>query len=128
MEGFHPEVFKDLSLEANRSRIQTILDAKGRFPPRGDDSEYSHYLEVAYPSPADRRAFLRQKVSEGIPTLGHKCLAAFIDANRVNYVWTTNFDDLIERSQARRRLLVISPESSQRIQVRIPMKAATRSG
>jgi len=125
MENLHPEALKDLSLESNRIRIQAVLDAKARFPAIGSDSEYSHYLSATYPSPVDRKAYLAQKASAGTPTLGHKCLAALIDADRTDYIWTTNFDDVIERGQPRRRLLVISPESSHRIgELRSDVKAA----
>jgi NAD-dependent SIR2 family protein deacetylase len=112
--GTSKEAFRDLSVERNRRYLQEYFNNKKDFPLSGADNEYSFYFERCYPDPKDRRSFIHQVIQQGKPTIGHECLAVLIAQGRCNLVWTTNFDDLIERaerSDAPRRLYHVGPES-----------------
>jgi len=97
--GISPEALKDLSIERNRHRLQEYFDSKRGFPPRGADEEYSVYFEKAIPDPGYRRTFIRRILQPGRPTLGHECLAVLLAQGHCDWVWTTNFDDLVERAE-----------------------------
>jgi hypothetical protein len=79
-----------------RSRIDLHHERKGILPPKGDPSEYSRAFEALYPTPEDRRLFIRNQVSKGSPSLGHKVLGSLLAARKTPCVFTTNFDSLIE--------------------------------
>ncbi|HUV60468.1 MAG TPA: SIR2 family protein [Desulfatiglandales bacterium] len=116
--GISKEAFRDLSVERNRRRLQEYFDSKGDFPPQEADSEYSFYFERCYPVSEDRRSFIRQLLQQCKPTIGHECLAALLAQGHCDWVWTTNFDDLVERaerSDTPRRLYHVGPESRERL-------------
>lgn len=116
--GISKEALRDLSVERNRRRLQEYFDQKGGFPSRGADKEYSFYFERCYPDPSARRSFIHQLLQKVTPTIGHECLAVLLAQGRCHWVWTTNFDDLIERaerSDTPRRLYHVGPESRSRL-------------
>src|SRR5579863_9559941 len=79
-----------------RASIERYFDGRNGLPPLGDADEYSVAFELAYPS-ADLRADFIAKLCEGRgPNYGHCVLAALMAAGRLQVVFTTNFDDLIE--------------------------------
>ncbi len=90
------EKFKDLESERNRNTIQNYFELKGGFPSLDSPDEYSFYFEKCYPNSIDRKAFLQRIVRGKNPTIGHKCLGVLFDTQKVNHIWTTNFDELIE--------------------------------
>jgi len=90
------EKFKDLESERNRSTIQSYFELKGGFPPLYDSEEYAFYFEKCYPNSIDRKAFIQRIVQGKNPSIGHKCLGVLFDTQKVNTIWTTNFDELIE--------------------------------
>ena len=79
-----------------QSRIDLHHDRKGVLPRKGDPSEYSRAFEALYPTPEDRRLFIRNQVSKGSPSLGHKVLGSLLAARKTPCVFTTNFDALVE--------------------------------
>lgn len=79
-----------------QSRIDLHHERKGILPPKGDPSEYSRAFEALYPTPEDRRLFIRNQVGKGSPSLGHKVLGSLLGARKTPCVFTTNFDSLIE--------------------------------
>lgn len=79
-----------------QSRIDLHHERKGILPAKGDPSEYSRAFEALYPTPEDRRLFIRNQVSKGSPSLGHKVLGSLLGARKTSCVFTTNFDSLIE--------------------------------
>ena len=116
--GTSKEALRDLSVERNRRRLQECFDQKGGFPSRGADNEYSFWFELCYPDPTGRRSCIRQLLQGAKPTIGHECLAVLLAQGSCDWVWTTNFDDLIERaerSDAPRRLHHVGPESRNRL-------------
>ena len=88
--------FPDLQKENIQSKIQKYLDATGDHPTLYSPNEYSHYFEFVYPNSRDRELYIQRKVQNVKPALGYLCLGAMILENRINFVNTTNFDDLIK--------------------------------
>ncbi|KAA0245143.1 MAG: hypothetical protein DYG83_06440 [Candidatus Brocadia sp. AMX2] len=90
------EKFKDLESERNQNTIQSYFDLKGGYPERYSQEEYSAYFEHCFPKSIDRKYFMQKIVEGRNPSIGHKCLGALFDCKKVNHIWTTNFDELIE--------------------------------
>lgn len=86
--------FQDLKVESNKRIIQSYFadeDANVSNP-------YSYYFEKCYPDPLVRQEFLSKLVRDKKPSIGFMCLSALVEGKKVNTVWTTNFDDLIEKA------------------------------
>jgi NAD-dependent SIR2 family protein deacetylase len=116
--GISKEALRDLTVERNRRRLQEYFDQREGFPSHGADNEYSFYFEFCYPDSGDRRSFIRQLLQKATPTIGHECLAVLLAQGCCDWIWTTNFDDLIERAErpnTPRRLHHVGPESVSRI-------------
>ena len=91
----------DLSQPTIRSRIIAHIASLGGMPSPGAPDEYSALFEAAYPSEADRQAFLEAQVSGAKPSYGHLALATLMRERLTRLVWTTNFDALIADSCAK---------------------------
>src|SRR5579883_1339763 len=89
----------DASLPHVRKRIQHWLDERGIHPPEWDASEYSHYVEQCFPLPADRREYFKGLIGRGAPHLGYRLLGLLLEAGKFQWIWTTNFDDLVDRGR-----------------------------
>ena len=87
----------DLADPSWRQRI-TFYDDDGRLPPTGDPDEYAAAFEAAFPDEADRRRYIAVHVQRGQATFGHRLLAAMIASRQIRCLFTTNFDQLTERS------------------------------
>lgn len=113
------EVFNDLESEENKRTIQDFLEAKG-FIPTDPSLEYSYYFEKCFPSREDRKYFIQNKVSNAIPSIGHKCLGRLFVDGITNNIFTTNFDELIESgiktAHIGHSFLVLSPEKENSLQ------------
>ena len=90
------EKFKDLESERNQNTIQSYFDLKGGYPERHSQEEYSSYFEHCFPKSIDRKYFMQKIVEGRNPSIGHKCLGALFDCKKVDHIWTTNFDELVE--------------------------------
>lgn len=62
------------------------------------DNNYSYYFEKCYPIAKDRNQFIKSNFMDKDPSLGYLCFANYIISNKIPYVLTTNFDNLIEKS------------------------------
>lgn len=62
------------------------------------DNNYSYYFEKCYPIAKDRNQFIKSNFMDKEPSLGYLCFANYIIANKIPYVLTTNFDNLIEKA------------------------------
>ncbi len=107
----------DLSDPAVRCTIQRFCQSLPAAPPEDSAEEYTYYFEAAFPSEVDRRRFIDQSVSGAAPSFGHFALAGLMKAGKVNAVWTTNFDRMVEDAAGQvfgttGRLVVASIESS----------------
>jgi len=106
--------FQDLKVEDNKKVIQSYFaeeDANVANP-------YSYYFEKCYPDPLVRQEFLSNLVKNKKPSIGFMCLSVLVEEKKVNTVWTTNFDDLIERAISKMDIScqVVSPENSKSVQ------------
>lgn len=91
------EKFKDLDLERNQTTLQQYFDQTSEFPARGATNEYSFYFEKCFPQSQHRRMFLKGKVANKRASLGHLCVGTLISKGKIKRVFTTNFDDLVEK-------------------------------
>lgn len=87
--------FHDLKIEDNKKIIQSYFDMKGD---NNIANPYSYYFAQCYPDPLVRKEFLTGLVRDKKPSIGFLCLAAMVEQCKINTVWTTNFDDLIEKA------------------------------
>ena len=107
--------FQDLKVESNKKIIQSHFaeeDAKVTNP-------YSYYFEKCYPDPLVRQEFLSNLVRDKKPSIGFMCLSALVEEKKVNTVWTTNFDDLIEKAITAlnfQSCQVVSPDNAKSVQ------------
>ncbi len=104
--------FTDLKIEDNRRIIQAYFDQRGD---RDISNPYSFYFEECYPDQFVRKEFLTHLVRDKKPSIGFLCLAALVENRKFNIVWTTNFDDLIEKAINAlnyRSCQIVSPENA----------------
>jgi hypothetical protein len=79
-----------------QARIDGHHERQGTLPPQSDPTAYSRAFETLYPTPEDRRLYIRNQVTKGSPSLGHKVLGSLLSARKTPCVFTTNFDALTE--------------------------------
>ncbi|WP_406721599.1 SIR2 family protein [Thioclava litoralis] len=79
-------------------RINAFFRQSSLLPPDGDPTEYSKAFEAVYPLARHRRQYIDDAISKGSPCFGHKVLGSLMAAGKVDNVFTTNFDPLIEES------------------------------
>lgn len=91
-----PEKFKDLQSQYAQKILQEYFDVQKTHPVQYAPDEYSHYFELCYGTSTAREHFIQKKVRDVLPSLGHLCLANLFINKKIQYIWTTNFDELIE--------------------------------
>jgi len=79
-------------------RIDTFFRQTSILPPDGDPTEYAAAFEAVYPQPRHRRQYIEGAISKGTPCFGHRVLGSLLAARKVDCVFTTNFDPLVEES------------------------------
>ena len=79
-------------------RIDAFFRRTSLLPPDGDPTEYAAAFEAVYPQPRHRRQYIDDAISKGTPCFAHKVLGSLIAAEKVDCVFTTNFDPLVEES------------------------------
>jgi len=79
-------------------RIDAFFQQTSLLPPDGDPTEYAKAFEAVYPEARHRRQYIDDAISKGTPCFGHKVLGSLMAAGKVDCVFTTNFDPLIEES------------------------------
>lgn len=79
-------------------RIDAFFRQTSLLPPDGDPTEYAKAFEAVYPQPRLRRQYIDDAISKGTPSFGHKVLGSLMAAGKVDCIFTTNFDPLIEES------------------------------
>lgn len=77
-------------------RMDDFFRRTSMLPPDGHRNEYAAAFEMVYPQERHRRQYIEDAVKNGVPCYGHKVLAALVAAGKVDCVFTTNFDTLIE--------------------------------
>jgi hypothetical protein len=79
-------------------RIDDFFRRTSLLPPNGDSTEYAAAFEAVYPQPKHRRQYIDDAISKGTPCFGHRVLGSLLAARKVDCVFTTNFDPLVEES------------------------------
>ena len=88
----------DISDPLWEERITSYFDGSHGLPPVGDPEEYAAAFEAAYPDERDRRSYVADAARRGTPSYGHRVVAALITTGFARCLFTTNFDQLIERA------------------------------
>lgn len=65
------------------------------------DAEYSTLFERLFPGPRERQRYIEPKIERAFPGWGYLYLANLIRVGRINLVFTTNFDDLVNDALTR---------------------------
>lgn len=92
-------------------RIDDFFRRTSLLPPDGDPTEYAAAFEAVYPQPRHRRQYIDDAISKGTPCFGHRILGGLLAARKVDCVFTTNFDPLIEEAALSANMLL--PTSDQ---------------
>ncbi|WP_406227121.1 SIR2 family NAD-dependent protein deacylase [Pseudomonas siliginis] len=79
-------------------RIDEFFRRSLLLPLDGDPAEYAAAFEAVYPQPRHRRQYIDDAISKGTQCFGHRVLGSLLAAKKVDCVFTTNFDPLIEES------------------------------
>jgi len=79
-------------------RMEAFFRRTSVLPPDGDPNEYAAAFEMVYPQERHRRQYIEDAVRKGTSCYGHKVLGALMAARKVDCVFTTNFDPLIEET------------------------------
>lgn len=101
-KGVQASALPDNSDWRTRKLIQRFFDEDGDFPPENDPTEYSVYFEATYSSEKDRRRYIDDMVATAKPSYGHHALAALMEKELCDILWTTNFDRVVEDAAAKR--------------------------
>ncbi len=108
--------FTDLKIEANKQIIQNYFDQRGD---NNITNPYSQYFKECYPDSLVRKEFLSDLVRDKQPSIGFLCLSALVERQKFNVVWTTNFDDLIEKAITAlnyKSCQIVSPDNASSVQ------------
>lgn len=79
-------------------RIDSFFRQNSLLPPDGDPTEYAKAFEAVYPEARHRRQYIDDAISKGTPCFGHKVLGSLMAAGKIDSVFTTNFDPLVEEA------------------------------
>ncbi len=85
-----------------KRKIQNYMDSKG-FPPEDSLEEYSFYFDLLFGNDhgLQRQYLTRQLIGKNFePNIGFKILSALMYMDQSKLVFTTNFDDIFEKSYA----------------------------
>lgn len=113
-----PTLFGNASSPFVRQRVQKWLDQQKTHPPLNSDEEYGYFIEKCFPRDIDRQDEFKRLGKKGNPHIGYKLLGLLLEFGKIKWVWTTNFDDLVERGRPpdRKRLfLQIGMDSTDRL-------------
>lgn len=114
-----PEKFKDLESVSNRQKIQSHFNLQKGFPREGDPNEYAFYFEKLHSKSIDRKFLIQKLVANINPSIGFKCLGSLFISGKIDHIWTTNFDDLIEQGINSLghsfQFKIISPDNSHQV-------------
>ncbi|NML24027.1 hypothetical protein HHL16_24330 [Pseudoflavitalea sp. G-6-1-2] len=93
-----PSEYKEYKSDTVQRSIQNWLDNQGGYPIEGAINEYSFYAEKAYPIDDIRRKYFENICRNKIPNTGYMILSLLAKVGMVRTVFTTNFDDLVEKA------------------------------
>jgi hypothetical protein len=91
-------------------RIDAFFRRTSLLPPEGHPAEYAAAFEAVYPQPRHGRQYIDDAISKGRPCFGHRVLGSLIAAGKVDCVFTTNFDPLVEASALAANTILSVPD------------------
>lgn len=103
-------------------RMEHFFRRTSLLPPDGDPNEYAAAFEMVYPQERHRRQYIDDRVRLATPCYGHKVIGALMAARKVDCVFTTNFDPLVEEAALAANQLLLPAEQKR------PTVAAIDSG
>ncbi len=103
-------------------RIDDFFRRTSILPPDGDPTEYAAAFEAVYPHARHRRQYVDDAIAKGKSCFGHRVLGSLIAARKIDCVFTTNFDPLVEESVGSANTLLPATEQAR------PTVAAIDSG
>lgn len=119
----HPTIDRKLVSDTSdprvRSRVQTWLKSQPGTPAEGSPGEYGYYAEACYPRAEDRRRYFEKISQDGEPGLGYRALGRMLEQGQFRWIWTTNFDDLVQRGRParfKRPIRTVGLDSTKRLQ------------
>lgn len=89
--------FKDILCEYNKDIIQNFFDNEKIAPSLYSANEYSYFFERCFALPNERKNYITEKVRDKKPSIGYLCLGELIKQQNITRIFTTNFDELIEK-------------------------------
>lgn len=93
---------QDVQNPAVREKINAFAEARG-LPNLGSPQEYSKYFELSFGDDKEaQRKYLRDALSDDKASLamGHRVMAALMASGITRAVFSTNFDNVLEKAQA----------------------------
>ena len=93
-------------------RIDEFFRRTSLLPPDGDPTEYAAAFEAIYPQPRHRRQYIDDAISKGTPCFGHRVLESLLATRKVDCIFTTNFDPLVEESALSANTLLPTAEQA----------------
>lgn len=114
------ESCNNVKLDSVKRKIQLWLDSQGIYPKEDSAEEYSFYAEKAFLSEEERRNFFQKLVEGHNPSLGYHLISILAQSGFVKYVWTTNFDGMMQKCAHQYTPLIpieITAETSNRIRL-----------
>lgn len=106
-------------------RIDAFFRGSSLLPPDGDPTEYAQAFEAVYPHPRLRRQYIDDAIKKGTPCYGHKVLASMMAGGKIDCVFTTNFDPLVEDAAVAANTLL--PVTDQRRTIVAGLDSAARA-
>lgn len=92
----------DINNDAVKRKIQSYMDSKG-FPAAWSSEEYSFYFDLTFGADyaAQQKFLLEQLAPEKVSlNIGHRALAGLLTLQQTQMIFTTNFDEVIEKAYA----------------------------
>ena len=92
----------DINNNAIKKKIQGYMDGKG-YPALGSPEEYSFYFELTFGKDlAAQQKYINDVLASDkvFLNIGHRALAALLAMGQARIIFTTNFDDVIEKAYA----------------------------
>lgn len=80
------------------NRIDDFLVHRAGLPAPNSPSEYAELFQLLYPSLEERRLYIAEQIKLGQPSFAHRFLAGLLATKQTPCVFTTNFDNLVERA------------------------------
>lgn len=112
----------DICNEKTQEIVQKWIDKQGVFPPLNDPTEYSKYIELAYPQEEDRKSYFASIFKDKNPSIGYQLLYILAEKCFFDKVWTTNFDDLLVKASRNTSFSVIDVTLDSTHRVKLPIR------